>query len=104
MSGTNAHVILEEAPAPSEDAAPRTVERPTHVLALSGKSESALLELASRYAAHLATQEDEPGDVCHTAGVGRSHFEERLAVVGRRKRRWSRSFCRLSAEAWNPRW
>ena len=87
ISGTNAHVIVEEAPARTNDAGPpSTVERPAHVLALSGKTEGALKELSVRYAKHLEAFPDQSlADICHTAGVGRSHFEERLAVVGKTK-------------------
>ena len=42
--------------------------------------------MAERYAKHLETHEEQSlADICHTAGVGRSHFEERLAVVGKTK-------------------
>lgn len=80
FSGTNAHVVLEEAP----PAAPRvasTVERPMHVLALSGKSADGLREQARLYAQHLQEHpEIDLADVCYTAGAHRSHFEHRLAV------------------------
>ena len=78
FSGTNAHLILEEAP-PME--APLVEgERPLHLLALSAKSEAALRALAGRYAAHL-TGEQPLADVAFTANTGRAHFEHRLATV-----------------------
>ncbi|MEJ2691171.1 MAG: beta-ketoacyl synthase N-terminal-like domain-containing protein, partial [Deltaproteobacteria bacterium] len=80
-SGTNAHLIVEEAPetAPSVDAA---AQRPAHVLTLSAKTPEALEALAGRYERFLATHPDaELGDVCYTANTGRSHFSHRLAVV-----------------------
>jgi acyl transferase domain-containing protein len=82
FSGTNAHMILEEAPqsAVRESSA---VDRPLHMLSLSGMNEEALLELAGRYRAYLGGPEVAPlGDVCFTANVGRAHFAHRLAVVG----------------------
>lgn len=81
FSGTNAHVVVEEAPLDESPAAP---ERPCHLLLLSAKDPQALRELAGRYAALLA-EGDRPGlgDVCHTAALGRSHFEHRLAVAAR---------------------
>ena len=80
FSGTNAHVVLEEAPVrPSQT---QQDERPVHVLVLSARSAEALRALAGRYAEALGEQELAPGDVCFTAAVGRAHLEHRLAVVG----------------------
>jgi acyl transferase domain-containing protein len=53
LSGTNAHIIVEQAPA--QPTATLTRERPLHVLTLSAKSDIALVELATRYAAHLTS-------------------------------------------------
>jgi acyl transferase domain-containing protein len=79
ISGTNAHVILEEAPAqvPPEP----VVERPRHLLVLSGRDEAALAEQVENFQAHLQNADLSLADVCHTAAVGRTHFEHRLAVV-----------------------
>jgi len=81
FSGTNAHVLLEEAPL---DEGPSTPGRPCHLLLLSAKDPQALRELAGRYAALLAEEDRcRLGDVCHTAALGRSHFKHRLAVAAR---------------------
>jgi amino acid adenylation domain-containing protein len=82
FSGTNAHVLIEEAPPAASGPAPAAADRPVHVLPLSAKSEEALRELASRYAAHLDGTTDPVADICFTAGTGRNHFEHRLAAVG----------------------
>jgi acyl transferase domain-containing protein len=80
FSGTNAHVVLEEAPA-SPVAAPEAV-RPMHVLALSARSEPALVQLAERYVMHLERDPaPELADVCFTANSGRAHFAHRLGLV-----------------------
>jgi len=82
FSGANAHVILEQAPLPTirETAGP---ERPCHLLALSAKTEPALLELARRYRATIAEQAELAApDLCFTANTGRSHFAHRLALTG----------------------
>lgn len=80
FGGTNAHVILEEAPA-VEFGSPEA-EHPTHLLTLSAKSEAALLDLASQYQHHLATNPSLAlPDVCFTANSGRAHFNHRLAIV-----------------------
>ncbi len=79
FSGTNAHVILEEAPLPEPTV--REIERPLHILALSARSETALKVLAEGYAAQLQQPGTDLGDVCFTANAGRAHFEQRLRVV-----------------------
>ncbi|NMF62568.1 polyketide synthase (plasmid) [Brasilonema octagenarum UFV-E1] len=80
IGGTNAHVVLEEAP--KRNPKPVEVERPVHLLCLSAKNEKALTELAQRFESHLvANQSISLGDLCFTANTGRSHFTHRLAVV-----------------------
>ncbi len=80
-SGTNAHLVVSEAPAVPPPAA-ADVERPLHALALSAKSESALRELARRYDQRLAGQPaPELSNVCYSANAGRSHFTARLFVA-----------------------
>ncbi len=81
FGGTNAHVILREAPSPQP--VPRTTERPQHVLALSAKTASALRAQAERLCAFLSSTPDAPlADVCFTANVGRAHFGHRLVIAG----------------------
>ena len=85
MSGTNVHLILEEAPEIGNrngEGDKNSQERPLHLLTLSGKSEKALRELAGRYQTHLnSNPEISLADVCFTANTGRSHFPHRLATV-----------------------
>jgi acyl transferase domain-containing protein len=81
LSGTNAHLIVEQAPAPP--AAEPDERRPASILALSARTETALAELARRHADRLSDGDDARlADLCHSAGAGRSHFRHRLAVVG----------------------
>ncbi|KAG8149329.1 non-ribosomal peptide synthetase/type I polyketide synthase [Burkholderia catarinensis] len=78
-SGTNAHLVLEEAPAPAPQATPS--KHKVHPLVLSAKTPAALRELAGRYQRRLET---EPGldiaAVAFSASTGRSHFAHRLAL------------------------
>ncbi len=80
FSGTNVHVLLEQAP-PAPASAEAT-DRPANLLVLSANSEEALRTLAGRYSDHL--REDTGAalaDVCHTANTGRSHRPWRAALV-----------------------
>ncbi|WP_367325381.1 SDR family NAD(P)-dependent oxidoreductase [Streptomyces sp. HUAS ZL42] len=79
ISGTNAHVIVEEAP-PAE-AEPRA-ERATgkRLFVLSARSEPALRGQAARLARHVGDEATLP-DVAHTLALHRSHFERRAALV-----------------------
>ena len=79
FSGTNAHVIVEEAPAVDESAA--VADRPLHVLPLSARTPQALRELARQMAGVLGRSGASLADIAFSAGTGRSHFTERLAVV-----------------------
>src|SRR6185503_8415424 len=80
FTGTNSHVIVEAASHESAAPAP-VVERPRHVLTLSGKSDAAVDQIAEAYQARLEWP-DAPAlaDVCFTANAGRSHFSHRVAV------------------------
>ena len=79
-SGTNAHVILEEAPARIDTSADS--RRSFDLFCLSAKSEAALKELARRHENYLAKNSSVSlADVCFTANAGRSHFAHRLAIV-----------------------
>ncbi|MCB0209452.1 MAG: polyketide synthase dehydratase domain-containing protein, partial [Anaerolineae bacterium] len=80
FSGTNAHVVLEEAPPLPAKA--EVSERPYHLLTLSAKSAPALSELIRRYQAYLKSRPETSWNaICHTANTGRTHFAHRLAVT-----------------------
>jgi acyl transferase domain-containing protein/acyl carrier protein len=86
IGGTNAHVVLEEAPAiePSAPPSPEHGERrPAHLLRLSARTPTALAAMAERLADRLA----EPGrdldlaDVAFTLAAGRREMKHRAVVV-----------------------
>ncbi|GAA6617368.1 hypothetical protein NUACC26_031780 [Scytonema sp. NUACC26] len=79
FSGTNAHVVLEEAPVSKP--LPADAKRPMHLLTLSAKTEEALQQLSERYQNYLAASERAIEDICFSANTGRSHFNHRLGVV-----------------------
>src|SRR5580704_17200083 len=80
VSGTNAHVILQEAPTTKELATAQTPERSTHLMVLSAGSDAALRELSLTYAEHLGKEGVVSfPDICHTAAIGRSALSQRLA-------------------------
>ena len=95
FGGTNAHVIVEQAPlSVNSYQLPVTsegeTERPYHLLTLSAKTELALVEQVERYHEFLgdnSTAASSPSsplgcaDICFTANVGRSHFNHRLAII-----------------------
>lgn len=81
FSGTNAHIILEEAPASPVCEADT---RPCHLLAISATSESALGQLAGAYADYLDRNPNTPlGEVCATANAGRKHFRHRWTAIAK---------------------
>jgi phthiocerol/phenolphthiocerol synthesis type-I polyketide synthase E len=78
MGGTNAHMVLEQAPA----AAPSGPARPLAVLPLSAKSPQALEAARTAAVAHLrAHPELALADVAYTYAMGRRTFNHRLLVV-----------------------
>ena len=81
FGGTNAHLIVEEAPTQNQIKDRYFKDRPWHLLTLSAKSEPALLQLADNYAQFLSHNTASIADICFTANTGRSHFTHRLAIV-----------------------
>lgn len=78
-SGTNAHIVLEQAPLttpvpPQQDA--------VAVLVLSAKTAVALKHLAARYVDYLAQQPTlSLQDLCYSAATGRAHLQHRVSIV-----------------------
>ncbi|HEX6903705.1 MAG TPA: amino acid adenylation domain-containing protein [Thermoanaerobaculia bacterium] len=80
IGGTNAHAVLEEAPAP----VPSGSARPWQLLTLSARSEDALEKVTDNLARHLR---EHPGislaDAAYTLQVGRKALSHRRVVVAR---------------------
>lgn len=78
IGGTNAHVVLEEAPAEHAGHSHRT----TQLLLLSAKTETALQTMSARLAAHLKRGASMSlTDVAYTLQVGRTRHPYRCAWV-----------------------
>jgi len=93
VSGTNVHLILEQAPQPKPDepgreggvsASPAGGPLPGQIpLVLSAKSNQALREMATRLGAQLeADPELDPIDVAYSLATTRASFEHRAVAVG----------------------
>lgn len=78
MGGTNAHLVLEEAPPqPRAD-----VEERAQLIVLSARTTSALARAGRNLAAHLRTHPEERlADIAFTLGAGRARFRFRRALV-----------------------
>ncbi|WP_344269901.1 type I polyketide synthase, partial [Actinomadura napierensis] len=102
MSGTNAHVIIEEAPAPDEDDEAVRLRAPTADAPgvhpeepatgtlvpwlLSAKSEAGLAAQARRLTGHLDAHADlDAGQVAWALATTRSMLEHRAVIVGDRE-------------------
>ncbi len=82
-SGTNAHLVLEQAPNATDDQR-SMIEPARFTLPISARDEKALRELVVRFQTQLANLADHHlADFCYSASVRRSHHEYRLAIVGR---------------------
>ncbi|VAW80205.1 Polyketide synthase modules and related proteins [hydrothermal vent metagenome] len=100
FSGTNAHIILEEAPV-VETKPSKVSERNYHLLCLSAKTKPALKCLALKYqnyfnglldnkglldseeqSDHQSAFINHAGNISYTSHIGRSHFNHRLSLVG----------------------
>ena len=83
FSGTNAHVVLEQAPRPAAVTA-STEARAALPLALSARSETELCALAGRYAAHLRSSPAQGlADLCFTAATRRDAWSHRCIAPAR---------------------
>ncbi|MFC8047823.1 SDR family NAD(P)-dependent oxidoreductase, partial [Nocardia sp. NPDC057353] len=81
VSGTNAHVIIEEAAGPAPRPAPADAARP-HPLVLSSRSAAGLRMQAERLRAHLAARpEARPAEIGAALASTRTPLEYRGAVV-----------------------
>ncbi|WP_226000285.1 non-ribosomal peptide synthetase/type I polyketide synthase [Paenibacillus sp. BJ-4] len=90
FSGTNVHVILEEAPSVVDKPITEPVDSSLQLLTLSASSEWSLRTLAERYGRFL---QESPSvslaDFCHAANTTRADLQYRIAMVGATKEEMS---------------
>lgn len=87
MGGTNAHVVLQDAPdsskqEPHYESASTSIHQ-APLLPLSAHSKNALQQLAHAYKRLLDDDTISFTDLCYSASVRRSHHKHRLAIVFR---------------------
>jgi amino acid adenylation domain-containing protein len=82
MGGTNAHVILTQAP----NETPAEVGRPWRLLTLSARTPTALNTMSERLVQHLIDHPDQSfSNICYTLHVGRTLFAHRRHLVCRNR-------------------
>ncbi len=80
FGGSNAHVVLSEAPAPPPaEHAPR----PYWLVTLSARSPGSLSAARDALLGWLRDTEADLADIAHTLAAGRDHFEYRMAWIAR---------------------
>jgi thioester reductase-like protein len=79
FSGTNAHVILEEAREKPEKAALSNNDC-LQLFVLSSKTEAGLHKQIIQYTAFLKTTSHSLANICYSAAAGRAHFKYRIAI------------------------
>ncbi len=77
VGGTNAHIVLEQAPKES----PGNPEQSTQLLLLSAKTSSSLEGASEQLAAELSHTDANLADIAHTLQTGRVNFVERRFYV-----------------------
>ncbi|MFC9332021.1 type I polyketide synthase, partial [Kitasatospora sp. NPDC057015] len=84
FSGTNAHAIIEEPPAPEEQPSAHAAASPPALWTLTAATEAALRAQAGRLTAHLRRDPaPSPTDVGHSLLTTRTALDHRVVVVGR---------------------
>lgn len=79
--GTNAHVLLEEAPL--MQSTQRQIMKPAYLITLSAKTQESLQQKLLDLNTWLETQNDKPAleDISYTLNARRNHFDKRCAIV-----------------------
>ncbi len=80
FSGTNCHIVLEEAPRINQPDKGEGTE--INIFTISAKSENALKNYVHKYAEYMESESSwDIKDMCYTSQVGRGHYEWRIALL-----------------------
>lgn len=78
LSGTNCHMILEQAPVLKE----KEFSNKQNIFTLSAKNDEVLMKLVKAYNIFFSKNEGlNLDDICYTANVGRGHYNSRIAIL-----------------------
>ena len=78
FSGTNCHMVLEEAPLIEQ----KEVIDKINLLTLSAENEDSLRSVVGKYIEYLKTKtEKDIHDICYTSNVGRGQYSHRLCII-----------------------
>lgn len=80
FGGTNAHIVLEEAPQLPQ-LQPEAAEKP-YLLPLSAHTPEAVRDMAAQFAAYLRESSASIRDIAYTASLRRTYHDYRLAAAG----------------------
>ncbi len=86
IGGTNAHVIIEEAPLIQRDER-KSAEANFKLLSLSAKTDTSLINYVDKLEKFLLEEEANLNlsDMCYTYQTGRQHFDKRISLAFRNK-------------------
>jgi len=80
FSGTNCHVVLEEAPRNTSQGDPAPSSEP-NLFTLSARDKDTLFKLVNTYRSFIQQNDIDIKDLCYTLNTGRDHHLHRISIV-----------------------